>query len=73
MLLSVKTNLEEWRIKLIELESKLKESHIQIVEKRVEIPIEVVKIDERRVRELEEENRRLISNLEELRIKITSL
>lgn len=73
--LRLKTNLEEWRIKLIELESKLKESHIQIVEKRVEIPIEVVKqvvevekkievptenkIDEKKINELQDENHKL--------------
>lgn len=45
----------------------------KILEKKIEVPVEVVKIDDRRIRELEEELRRSRMTIEKWRSKVTFL
>ena len=76
-------SIEEWRIKVTQLENRSP----QIIEKRIEVPVEVIKIDDRKIRELtseierltlrirdfEEEGRRYRISIEEWRIKVNQL
>ena len=64
-----KSLIEEWRSKYISIESR----GSQIIEKRIEVPVEVVRVDNRRVSELEDELRRVRIQIEEWRSKYISL
>jgi len=72
----IKIGIEEWRSKY----SMLEMQGPKIIEKKIEVPVEIIKVDDRRIRELEgelnflrEENRKIKIGIEEWRSKYSML